>query len=81
MQLPEIGMKDLLDWCVPLILAWVGSGIRKYLNGMRQEMRHASDSIVTLNLQIGKLLERTEYHEKELTNHEKRILHIERLKK
>ncbi len=77
MHLDNIGMKDVLDWIVPLILGWVGSGIRKYLKAMRNEMSLAKESVQQLNVQIGKLLERTEAHQRELEGHEKRIRNVE----
>lgn len=77
MSLDNVGMKDVLDWTMPLVLGWIGSGVRKYLKAMRTEMALAKESVLQLNIQIAKILERTESHQRELEGHEKRIQHVE----
>lgn len=77
MNLNDVGIKDVLDWCMPVVLTWVGSGIRKYLKQMRAELALAKDSVIELNKQIVRLLERTEFHSRELENHERRITSME----
>lgn len=77
MNFDNIGLKDLLDWSMPLVLGWIGSGFRKYMKAIRTELIQAKDSVVTLNVQIAKLLERTEGHARELESHERRITNVE----
>lgn len=77
MLIDNVGIKDVLDWTVPLILGWIGSGVRKYLKAMRTEMAMAKDSVVNLNIQIARVLERTEAHQRELEAHERRIRQVE----
>ena len=73
----DFGVKEVLDWTVPVVFAWVGDGIRRHLKAMQRQMVEAKDSVVALNLQIAKLLERVEAHGRELDSHEKRIRHVE----
>lgn len=77
MLIDNVGIKDVLDWTMPLILGWAGSGVRKYLKAIRSEMAQAKDSVLQLNIQIAKILERTEAHQRELESHEKRISNVE----
>lgn len=84
MILDNIGMKDVLDWTMPLLLGWIGSGARKYLKAIRTELSQAKDSVMSLTIQIAKVIERTEANQKEIQEakleigaHEKRIRHVE----
>ncbi len=77
MLIDNFGVKDVLDWTMPLVLGWIGSGVRKYLKAMRNEMMLAKESVLQLNIQIAKILERTESQQRELESHEKRIRNVE----
>lgn len=80
-MLDHLGVKDILDWTVPIAITWVGSGVRKYLKGIQQQMQEAKESIGRLNLQIAKLLERVDSHAGALDDHEHRIRHVEQKKR
>lgn len=78
MSLDNVGLKDVLDWTVPIVLGWAGSGFRKYMREIKSEISQAKDSVVALNVHIAKLLERTDAHERELESHDRRITGVER---
>ena len=77
MQIGPVETKDVLGWVVPVVLTWIGSGVRKYLKAMQRQLEQAKDSVVALNLKIATILERVEGHGRELDGHERRLRHVE----
>jgi hypothetical protein len=70
----QIGLKDFLDWLMPLILTWVGGSLVRYLKSSIQEIRQAKESIIELNQKMGRVIE-------VLQDHEIRIQKVEHKKK
>ena len=80
----DIGIKEVLDWCVPIAITWVGSGIRKYakafrdeLSGCKAELAEAKGSVIQLNINMAKVIDHVENHTEVLRDHEKRLRRTE----
>jgi hypothetical protein len=70
MHFDQIGLKDVLDWLMPLLIGWIGSSLVKYLKAGLEELKCAKDSVVALNKKMGDIIDI-------LQNHESRISHVE----
>ncbi len=73
MHFDGIGLKDVLEWVMPLLLAWIGKSffnIVRYMKSALGELTAAKDSVVELNRRMGEVIGI-------LQNHDFRIQQVE----
>ena len=73
----EFDPGHLVQWAVQGGLTAIGVFALKILNDANDRIAEATDSIKELNVNVGRLFEKIDYHEKELSRLDTRLVRLE----